>query len=230
MDRGDWDMASRFVDEAVTLGAGRFDGYPSYAEVRVAIARMLLHDGDVRAVRRELAKAAILRPALTAAAPVIALTALLGLARLHLAVADPAGAKAVLTQAGDILRRRTDLGTLPVQVAELRATVTGLPVGLAGASALTTAELRVLQLLPYYLSFKEIAQRLGVKATTIKTHALSIYGKLGASSRGEAVEVAVEAGLLEWFTGFGHPSTDAPEMARVLGDDIDAALEELDPS
>ena len=58
---------------------------------------------------------------------------------------------------------------------------------------------RVLGLLPYYLSFKEIAQRLGVKATTVKTHALAIYGKLGVSTRGEAVEIAVQAGLLERF-------------------------------
>jgi hypothetical protein len=54
----------------------------------------------------------------------------------------------------------------------------------------------VLALLPFYLSFKEIGQRLGIKATTVKTHAVSIYGKLGASTRSEAVELAVEAGLL----------------------------------
>ena len=66
-----------------------------------------------------------------------------------------------------------------------------------GAASLTTAELNVLALLPFYLSFKEIGQRLGVKATTVKSHALSIYGKLGASSRSEAVELAAEAGLLD---------------------------------
>ena len=57
----------------------------------------------------------------------------------------------------------------------------------------------MLALLPYYLSFKEIGQRLGVKATTIKTHAMAVYGKLGASSRSEAVDLAVDAGLLERF-------------------------------
>jgi len=36
-----------------------------------------------------------------------------------------------------------------------------------------------------------------VKATTVKSHALAIYGKLGASSRSEAVELATEAGLLD---------------------------------
>jgi LuxR family maltose regulon positive regulatory protein len=52
-------------------------------------------------------------------------------------------------------------------------------------------------MLPYYLSFREIGQRLGVRESTVKTHAGSIYGKLGASTRGEAVDLAVEAGLLE---------------------------------
>ena len=94
---------------------------------------------------------------------------------------------------------RPDLGVLPAQVAAVRATTMSQPIGLAGASSLTVAELRVLSLLPYYLSFKEIGQRLGVKATTVKTHALAIYGKLGASTRGDAVELAVKAGLLERF-------------------------------
>jgi ATP/maltotriose-dependent transcriptional regulator MalT len=34
-----------------------------------------------------------------------------------------------------------------------------------------------------------------------ETHAMSIYGKLQASSRGEAVERAVELGLLEPYPG-----------------------------
>ena len=89
-----------------------------------------------------------------------------------------------------------------------------MPIGRAGASTLTAAELRVLALLPYYLSFKEIGQRLGVKVTsTIKTHAVSIYGKLGASSRSEAVELAVTVGLLERFP---HGGPSAPGEGREM--------------
>ena len=73
----------------------------------------------------------------------------------------------------------------------------------------------MLALLPYYLSFKEIGQRLGVKATTVKTHALSIYGKLGASTRSEAVDLAVEAGLLERFAP--GPAASAIEEDAVVG-------------
>jgi LuxR family maltose regulon positive regulatory protein len=72
---------------------------------------------------------------------------------------------------------------------------------LAGSSTLRNAELRVLPLLPTYLSFQDIADRLGISRNTVKTHAMSIYGKLQASSRGEAVERAVELGLLEPYPG-----------------------------
>ena len=57
----------------------------------------------------------------------------------------------------------------------------------------------MLAFLPYYLSYKEIGQRLGVKETTVKSQVLAIYGKLGAATRSDAVDMAVEAGLLERF-------------------------------
>jgi DNA-binding CsgD family transcriptional regulator len=62
--------------------------------------------------------------------------------------------------------------------------------------SLTTAELRVLQLLPTHLSFREMAAGLHVSANTVKTHAHAVYRKLGASSRSEAVLKARECGLL----------------------------------
>ena len=66
-----------------------------------------------------------------------------------------------------------------------------------GPSSLTTAEIRVLQYLPTHLTLVEIADRLFVSRNTIKTQAISIYRKLGASSRGSAVDIAREAGLLD---------------------------------
>ena len=104
------------------------------------------------------------------------------------------------TQAREVIRLRPDLGVLPGEVAALRATLATLaPRRGGGATSLTVAELRVLALLPYYLSFKEIGQRLGVKETTVKSQALAIYGKLGAATRSDAVDLAVDAGLLERF-------------------------------
>jgi LuxR family transcriptional regulator, maltose regulon positive regulatory protein len=66
-----------------------------------------------------------------------------------------------------------------------------------GASSLTTAELRVLHYLPTNLSLAEIGGRLFVSRYTVKTHCASIYRKLNATSRSEAVEAARRFGLLE---------------------------------
>jgi LuxR family maltose regulon positive regulatory protein len=45
--------------------------------------------------------------------------------------------------------------------------------------------------------FPEIASRLFISRNTVKTEAVSIYRKFGVSSRSQAVERAVEVGLLE---------------------------------
>jgi LuxR family maltose regulon positive regulatory protein len=62
--------------------------------------------------------------------------------------------------------------------------------------SLTTAELRVLRFLPTHFSFHEIAERLHVSSSTVKTHVHAVYRKLDASSRSEAVASATSAGLL----------------------------------
>ena len=58
------------------------------------------------------------------------------------------------------------------------------------------AELRLLPLLTTHLTFREIGERLFVSQNTVKTQAISIYRKLDATSRGEAVERATALGLL----------------------------------
>jgi LuxR family maltose regulon positive regulatory protein len=67
----------------------------------------------------------------------------------------------------------------------------------AWAMSLTGAELRLLPYLATHLMFPEIASRLFISRNTVKTEAVAIYRKLGVSSRSEAIERAVEVGLLE---------------------------------
>ena len=66
-----------------------------------------------------------------------------------------------------------------------------------GASSLTDAELRLLPLLTTYLPFGEIAGEFSLSTHTIKAQARSIYRKLGASTRSQAVTQARELGLLD---------------------------------
>jgi LuxR family maltose regulon positive regulatory protein len=63
------------------------------------------------------------------------------------------------------------------------------------AEHLTPAEMRVLKLLPTS-TYSQIAATLFVSLGTVKTHLHSVYHKLGAATRSEAVERAVGLGLL----------------------------------
>jgi LuxR family maltose regulon positive regulatory protein len=56
--------------------------------------------------------------------------------------------------------------------------------------ALSAAELRVLELLPSDLTYREIAAELYVSLNTVRTHGQRIRRKLGASTRDEAVSAA----------------------------------------
>ena len=79
----------------------------------------------------------------------------------------------------------------------------------AWAMSLTGAELRLLPYLATHLTIPEIATRLFISRNTVKTEAVSIYRKLSASSRSEAIERAVEVGLLDELdlpaAGKSHP-------------------------
>jgi DNA-binding NarL/FixJ family response regulator len=61
---------------------------------------------------------------------------------------------------------------------------------------LTPRELQVLEGLDRGLRFRQLADVLGVSVTTTKTHARSLFRKLGASSRAEATYEARRRGLL----------------------------------
>lgn len=61
---------------------------------------------------------------------------------------------------------------------------------------LTRREREVLQMLAAGLANKEIAARLAISDHTVKFHVASILGKLGASTRTEAVSAGIRRGLV----------------------------------
>ncbi len=121
------------------------------------------------------------------------------LARAELLLGDPDAARRLAREARDLCRRLPDSGILPGRIADVsRAIDSTVQAGSElRADPLTTAELRVLACLPTHLSFQAMAEDLFVSRNTVKTQAISIYRKLGVSSRGDAVDRARELGLLE---------------------------------
>jgi DNA-binding NarL/FixJ family response regulator len=65
----------------------------------------------------------------------------------------------------------------------------------SAAHRFTAGELRVLYLLPTHLSFRHIADEVSRPMSTVTSQAQSIYRKLGATSRHDAVERARVASL-----------------------------------
>lgn len=61
---------------------------------------------------------------------------------------------------------------------------------------LTPREIDVLELLAEGLPNKSIADRLGISDQTVKFHVASVFGKLGASNRTDAVRRALRRGLI----------------------------------
>jgi LuxR family maltose regulon positive regulatory protein len=169
--------------------------------VHAVAARVAIHRGDLSRARDELVHAQLARPLASHALPSAGVGALLEVARAYLAIADPAGASNAIAEAERIIQRRPSLGVLTEQLGELRQQLRGSAQALAGPSTLTPAELRVLPMLSTHLMFEEIAGRLHVSRHTVKAQVVSIYSKLGVSSRGEAVDRAIEIGLLEPFPG-----------------------------
>jgi LuxR family transcriptional regulator, maltose regulon positive regulatory protein len=198
LGRGDSPAATALVDRAGRLLEDPAVDHPSIALLLALRGRIALQRGQLARARADLSRAGRLRRHLTSALPWLAVQTRLELAHVHLALADSAGARAMLLEIDDILYQRPRLGTLQAEVELLRRRLAGLAELSHGGwvSTLTPAELRLLPLLATHLSFREIGQQLSISRNTVKTQAISIYRKLGVTSRTTALRRATELGLV----------------------------------
>ncbi len=197
MRRDDWHQAELLVERGRTvIREARLDDYVTTILLYAAAARVAIHRGDVPPARDHLARAQRLRPQMTHAVPFYAVQTRLELVRAYIALTDVAGARSVLREVDDLLRRQPDLGILGEEADELRSRLETMRADVIGASSLTAAELRLLPLLATHYSFREIGERLHLSPHTVKTQAIAIYRKLGVSSRSQAIQHAQDLGLL----------------------------------
>ena len=121
----------------------------------------------------------------------------LQLAKIYRAIGDATTAHHLLKEIDDVLSHRPDLGALVDEVDEFRQILTSSArTGSGGDAPLSPAELRLLPYLQTHLTRGEIAERLFVSRNTASSEIGSIYRKLGASSRSDAVRQAMAVGLL----------------------------------
>jgi LuxR family transcriptional regulator, maltose regulon positive regulatory protein len=180
------------------VASGGIGDYGTTMLVDAATARAAAAAGDVRSARIALDHAYEIREELNGTLPWAAARTRIELVQAYLAAADVTGARRLLPEIESLIRHCPALEPLGEQLEELRAHVSaGVERSAGWVSALTAAELRLLPLLATHLTFREIGDRFFVSRNTVKSQAISIYRKLGVSSRSDAIERAAELGLLD---------------------------------
>jgi LuxR family transcriptional regulator, maltose regulon positive regulatory protein len=156
-----------------------------------------IHHGDRSEAHRQLTRAMRGRLSATYVLPFVAVRLRLQLAKVYLAIAEPATARQLLREIDDILSHRPALGALIGEVDEYRGTLaSSTTTGADGRLPLTPAELRLLPYLQTHLTARGIADRLLISRHTVESQVKSLYRKLGVSSRNDAVQRATAIGLL----------------------------------
>ncbi len=197
---GSWGEAEHLMERALALvDEHHLREQVPQALVFAVLALVEAHRGDAVAARRASQHSRRLLSLLNHFAVWIAIEARVVLARVELLLGEVEAARVLGHEARDLLYRLPVAGILPERIDELFAAIGSgaQAVSELSAAPLTTAELRVLAYLPTHLSFQAMAEDLYVSRNTVKTQAISIYRKLGVSSRGDAVARARELSLLE---------------------------------
>jgi LuxR family maltose regulon positive regulatory protein len=201
MARNQWSLAGDLAGQArAALDRTEIEEPMAWA----VQARLALHRGDVTAARRALVNAQRTRHIVTYALPHTAVQTRIELARAHIALADLSGARTLIREVDELLIQRPGLGTLTGEARAVQAELGKQDEpSVSGASSLTAAELRLLPLLSTHLPYPEIGEELFLSRHTVKSQAYSLYRKLGASTRSQAVSRARQLGLLEGARGTG---------------------------
>jgi len=188
--RGRRDEQRRLADEAFAMARenGLLEAVEA-GEVPTARGLALAAAGQYEAALPELEKGLMLRRMW--GQPLDPADGLIALGTVTAAAGDRARAEACFDEAEALLATCADAGALPRRLAAARRAARS-----AADSELSGRELTVLRMLSGGSSEREIGSELFVSFNTVHSHVKSIYRKLGASSRAEALERARERHLL----------------------------------
>jgi LuxR family maltose regulon positive regulatory protein len=194
---GRWSDAAGFAEHACELTDREpVRPFATHALAHVAAARVARHRGEADVARAHLAIVEESMPALTGALPYLAIQARLMFARCALALGDEASARQRSDEIRELIRRAGNLDKFLPSVDEVGGQLLAAEHKVAKDLRLTGAELRLIPLLATQLTFREIGEQLHLSQHTVKAEAISIYRKLGETSRSRAVERSRSLGLL----------------------------------
>jgi LuxR family transcriptional regulator, maltose regulon positive regulatory protein len=199
VERDDWARATELAARARSqIDRFRLAGYPTMSLVLAVAALTQAQRGRVQAAKDDCAEAARLLDGMDDFVPWYVAEVRIVLARVALRLSDVVGARAFIEAAALAVRSTPETPVLGAWLNDASAQVEAYSASAVSAPAsLTTAELKILGLLPTHLSFREMGSQLYVSPNTVKTQAQAVYRKLDASSRSQAVARARALGLLE---------------------------------
>lgn len=200
--------AAALVESAVALAADEhWSVYPHSALAFALRARVRARTGDRDGALSDLRRAAGMRPLVGPTLPWLGIQLRVNLGEAAEILGEAELAQVVRWEAEELAGRLRDAQhLLPTR-----------PAAEPAQYVITAAERRVLPYLSTHLSYEDIGRRLYVSRNTVKSHVTSVYRKLGARSRTEAVSIATGLGLFEDSTGHGVPLPDNVGVIQLNG-------------
>ena len=197
-ERQDWNaVSSRLHLARQMIDAGGFGEYWMTAGVELADGLASEHRCDLAGAEIAIARSLVLNR--RGQAPVETANALLHLARVHVRQGHDAVANDETNEAAMLIRACPDPGPRIQRLlaqAEARDHRAVRGTSRQTGDELSEGEVRVLRLLASDLTQREIGAELYLSLNTIKSHTRSIFRKLGASTREQAVARARELDLI----------------------------------
>jgi LuxR family transcriptional regulator, maltose regulon positive regulatory protein len=195
---GHHDRSRKSAEESMEVVESRsLHALPSVSMAFTALGRSQAASGAVEQAMATLEHGLNLRRKIPGLSPWPTMHHLLVMGQVAIMAGDLSLARQLLDEAAPLIRQYNE-GIAPM-ISRLEAVQKSLRErqnGNGHVEALTAREIDVLRRLTGSLSLGEIASELYLSPNTIKTHTASLYRKLGARSRSEAVKIGRERLLI----------------------------------
>ena len=191
-ERGQHDLSRTLAERAMGLvDTHGLTAAPEASMAFTALAQAQAAAGSPAAAMSTVEQGLALRRNDPAQAPWMTLHHLLVAARVAAEVGKESMARELFDEASTRMRQFSDgMGAMRSRLSVVERRLRAYPERVATVESLTGREHGVLRLLQSDMSLSEIASELELSPNTVKTHTRSLYRKLGARSRKQAVSIA----------------------------------------